>query len=132
MKLSFIYCSLSLSLSDQNLYLYLSFSFLFGFGFRERDGGCWVWLGLLGFGLSLRLWSVIVGGFDWVWSDLGLEKEMLVGFGFDWVRWLGLQGLLLLLVWSVIISRHFVFGVCWRFGFGICWEFRILKFLFVF
>ena len=31
---------------------------------------------MLGSGLSLRLWSVIVGGFDWVWSDLGLEKEM--------------------------------------------------------
>ena len=38
---------------------------------------------------------------------------MLVGDGFNWVRWLG-------------------FGVCWRFGFGVCWEFHILKFLFVF
>ena len=152
--------SKALSLSDQNLYLYLSFDFLFGSGFRERDNGCWVrlgllgsrlslrlWsvivggfreryggccvrLGLLGSGLSLRIWSMIVGGFDWVWLDLGLEKEMLVGAGFNWVRWLGLQGLLLLLVWSVIDSRHLGFGVCWRFGFGVCWEFYILKFLF--
>ena len=35
---------------------------------------------------------------------------MLVGVGFDWVRWLGLHGLLLLLVWSVIVSRHLGLG----------------------
>ena len=29
---------------------------------------------------------MIIGGFDWVWSDLGLQKEM-VGVGFDWVCW---------------------------------------------
>ncbi|KAK7856063.1 putative dolichyl-diphosphooligosaccharide--protein glycosyltransferase subunit 3b [Quercus suber] len=40
--------------------------FLFGSGFRERDGGCRVQLGSLGSGISLRLWSMIVGGFDWV------------------------------------------------------------------
>ena len=100
--------------------------------FRERDGGSWVWLCLLRSELSLWLWLVIIDGFDWVWSNLGLEKEMLMGAGFDWVRWLGLQGLLLLLVWLVIVSRHLGFRVYWRFGFGdvhVFWFWRCSCFL---
>ena len=79
--------------------------------FKERDvGGCWVRLGLLGSGLSLQLWSVIIDGFDWVWSMI-LAWGGFVGWG--WIigwsnRWSLLE--------VGLLGSTCLRWVCW-----ICW-----------
>ena len=79
--------------------------------FKERDvGGCWVRLGLLGSGLSFQLWSVIIDGFDWVWSMI-LAWGGFVGWG--WIigwsnRWSLLE--------VGLLGSTCLRWVCW-----ICW-----------